>query len=116
MKNFAMIAKPLHEVTKKCTNFMGFDECQTSFDNLRKELPTTPVLAHADFKERSILDTDVSQYAIGALLSKRKDGLERPIAIASRSLSKSERKYCVTRKEFLAVVRFIKYFRHYLYG
>ena len=116
VKNFALIAKPLHDLTKKGTNFVWSDQCQTSFDNLRKELSTTPVLAHPDFKERFILDTDASQYAIGAVLSQVKNGVERPIAFASRSLSKSERKYCVTRKELLAVVHFIKYFRHYLYG
>ena len=38
------------------------------------------------------------------------------IAYSSRSLSKAERRYCVTRKELLAVVHFIKYNRHYLYG
>ena len=116
MKNFALIAKPLHELTKKSTNFVWSDQCQTSFDNLRKELSTTPVLAHPDFKERFILDTDASQYAIGVVLSQIKDGLKRPIEFANRSLSKSERKYRVARKERLSVVHFIKYFIHYQYG
>lgn len=31
-------------------------------------------------------------------------------------LTKSERKYCVTRKELLALVYFVRYFRHFLYG
>ncbi|CAC5410703.1 unnamed protein product [Mytilus coruscus] len=32
------------------------------------------------------------------------------------TLSKTEGKYCVTRKELLAVVHFVKHFRHFLYG
>ncbi len=50
------------------------------------------------------------------MLSQNIDGQERVIAFASRTLTKSERRYCVTRKELLALVHFVKYFRHYLYG
>lgn len=48
------------------------------------------------------------------MLSQIQNGEERPVAFTS--LSKSERKYCVTRKELLAVVLFVKHFRQYLYG
>ncbi|CAC5363768.1 unnamed protein product [Mytilus coruscus] len=41
---------------------------------------------------------------------------ERVIRYAGRTLNKPERNYCVTRKELLEVVYFIKYFRHYLLG
>jgi hypothetical protein len=60
-----------------------------------------------------ILDTDASDYAIGAVLSKVKDGKERVIAYGSRCLDKPERNYCVTRREMLAVVYFTKYFKHF---
>lgn len=53
---------------------------------------------------------------MGAVLSQVHEGKERVIAYASMVLSKSERQYCVTRKELLAVVYFTKYFKHYLYG
>ena len=79
-------------------------------------LVTAPILAHPDFTKPFILDTDASNHAIGAVLSQKVGDREKVIAYASRTLSKSERKYCVTRKELLALVYFVKYFRHYLYG
>ena len=63
-----------------------------------------------------MLETDASNTAIGAVISQRIDGQEKVVAYASRALTKSERKYCVTRKELLAVVHFVKYYCHYLYG
>jgi hypothetical protein len=99
--NFAMIAKPLHDLTKKNITFRWNDDCQNAFDRLRKELATAPVLAHPDFDQEFILDTDASNEAVGGVLSQIQNGVERPVAFASKSLSKSERKYCVTRKELL---------------
>ena len=69
-----------------------------------------------------ILDTDASGPGIGGTLSQmqycKKTGKEeeRPIAHASKNLTKTHRQYCVTRKELLAVVYFVQYFRHYLLG
>jgi hypothetical protein len=48
---------------------------------------------------KMLLDTDASNEAIGAVLSQEIDGKERTIAFASRTLTKPERRYCVTRKE-----------------
>lgn len=63
-----------------------------------------------------ILDTDASNDAIGAVLSQIQDGKEKVIAYGSRTLTKSERNYCITRREMLALVYFIKHFKHYLIG
>ena len=54
-----------------------------------------------------MLDTDPSDMGIGAILSHVQDnGGEVVIANASRSLSRQEQRYCVTRCELLAVVEF----------
>ena len=83
---------------------------------LKQKLTEAPILAHPDFKKEFILDTDTSDVAIAAVLSQKIDGKEHVIAYASKTLSKCERRYCVTRKELLAVVNYVKHFRHYLYG
>ena len=63
-----------------------------------------------------ILDTDASDYAIGAVLSQEQDGQEKVISYGSHMLGKSERNYCVTDKELLAVRFFIEYYKQYLLG
>lgn len=44
------------------------------------------------------------------------DGQERGICYYSKLFNTSKRRYCVTRRELLAIVRSIKHFHHYLYG
>lgn len=114
--NFSEIAKPLHRLSEKGQKFNWTDECTSAFEILKKKMVEAPILAHPDFSKEFILDTDASDVAIGAVLSQKFEGRESVIAYASRTLTKAERRYCVTRKELLALVHFVKYFRHYLYG
>ena len=114
--NFSDIAKPLHRLTEKNKSFEWTDACQNSFDRLKQCLVSAPILAHPDFEAPFILDTDASGTAIGAVLSQIQNGHERVISYASRCLSKAETRYCVTRRELLAVVVFVKHFKHYLSG
>ena len=86
-------------------------------NKLRLLLSQAPVLAHSNFKNAFTLDTDASDTGIGAVLSRiGEDGKEHVIAYGSRLLTKPECKYCVTRKELLAVVYFIAKYRPYLLG
>ena len=50
------------------------------------------------------------------VLSQIQNGEDRVIAYASRTLSKSQQRYCTTYRELLAVITFIKLFRHYFWG
>ena len=67
-------------------------------------------------KEPFLLYTDASQFAIGAVLSQLLDGLERVICYALKALNKAQSLYSTTKRELVAVVNYIKYFKHYLLG
>jgi len=75
---------------------------------------TTLAFPHPD--KTCILDTDASDVAIGAVLSQVIDGTEHPIAFYSRIMSFTQRNYCLTRRELLAVIAALQHFRHYLIG
>lgn len=83
---------------------------------LKECLSTDVPLSFPDFSLPFILDTDASDEALGGVLSQVVNGAERPVAFASRTLSKQERNYCTTRKELLAMAYFARYFKHYLQG
>ena len=117
IKDFASIASPLHRLTEKTASFKWTTECEAAFSDLKDKLTTAPVLEHPHYDKEFILDTDASATGIGAVLSQvQDDGREHVIAYASRTLSKPERRYCVTRRELLAVVTFVHHFRPYLVG
>jgi len=113
VKNYVAISSPLHKLTERGRQFKWTDECAQDFCELKHKLTNAPILAFPDFTKPFLLNTDASLLGIDAVLSKEIDGQEKVIAYASRTLSKSERKYCVTRKELLTVIR---RFRPYLLG
>ena len=76
-----------------------------------------PVLTHFSDELPLKLDTDASNYGVGAVISHiYPNGEERPIAFASRTLNKSERNYPQIEKEALSIVFGIRKFHQYLYG
>ena len=116
VQGFAEIAGPLHAMTKKNCKFDWTVSCEESFGKLKVALTTSPVLTMPDDEGQYILDTDASDTSIGAVLSQVQSGEEKVVAYASRMLSNAEKNYCVTRRELLAVIHYLKQFRVYLLG
>ena len=113
---FADIAAPLHELTQKNAYFSWGPAHDKAFQTLKARLVTAPILGMPRDDGTFLLDTDASDRGIGAVLSQEQDGQEIVIAYASRTLSRPERNYDVTRRELLAVVYGLKTFRQYLLG
>lgn len=86
------------------------------FEKLKQMLSSSPVFSFLEEEGELILDTDVSNVGINAVLSQKQKGIEKVIAYYSRMLNKTEKNYCVTRRELLAIVDSIKSFCHYLLG
>ncbi|UYV65317.1 K02A2.6-like [Cordylochernes scorpioides] len=116
IENFADKARSLHDLLKNEKQFYWDAAQEKAFEVLKPALVSEPVLGHFDESADTHLHTDASGHGIGAVLLQIQGGKERPIAYASRSLTKAENIYSTTEKECLAVVWSISKFRPYLFG
>ena len=115
-RGFSDIAKPLSELTKKNQPFIWGSAQQNGFELLKYRLTHCPVLAPPLPEGKYIVDTDASDFALGAVLQQEQFGTIRVIAYASETFDASERVFCTTRKELAAVIYALKEFRHYVLG
>ncbi|KAG1634211.1 hypothetical protein G6F44_010170 [Rhizopus delemar] len=117
IKNFAAIARPLHDQTKTTKKVPWTNETTESFELLKRALTSTPILSRPDFNKPFILITDASKLGLGAILTQLDDnGYEHPVIYASRGLKSTESNYAPTKLECLAVIWAVKLFRPYVLG
>ncbi|RXN36309.1 krab-a domain-containing [Labeo rohita] len=74
VKDFATVAKPLHNLLRKHARFHWTPESQQAFDKLKELLTTAPILGYPMDSGDLILDTDASNFGIGAVLSQLQQG------------------------------------------
>ena len=117
LPNLSHAFSPLYRLLQQTTPWSWEPEQQKCFEKAQAMLTSNHVLVHFDPEQELVLACDASPYGIGAVLSHRmSDGLDKPIAFASRSLAPAERKYSQIEKEGLAIVFGVKKFHQYLFG
>ena len=122
IQNFSKIAGPLNSLLEAGQSFQWTQDCEKAFQGLKNVLTGDEVMALPSEKGLFLLDVDASGKGLGGVLSQmqfcEKAGkeVERPIAYASKTMTKSQRNYCVTKKEMLAVITFVQHFKQYLIG
>lgn len=116
IRDFAKITKPLTAQLRKGEKIKHTPIFLKTIDTCKQLITSSDVLQYPDFSKNFILTTDASNFALGAVLSQGAIGKDRPVAFASRTLTKSEEKYSAIEKELLAIDWATKYFRPYLFG
>eukprot|EP00731_Ephydatia_muelleri_P008113 Em0004g451a len=88
IRDFATIATPLTELTRKSApqEVKWSLQAQEAFDTLKTKIASSPVLMCPDMSRMFTLQTDASDYGIGAVLSQTgEDGEEHPVAFLAKS-------------------------------
>ena len=118
IKDYSRVARPLTELTKKTAGKWSWNqEAEAAFKELKERFTTAPILAHYDAQQAVIIETDASDFAIGAVLSQRdEEGRLHPVAFHSRKFTPAEINYEIHDKELLAVVDAFKHWRRYCEG
>ena len=104
IKNFAKIARPLNDLTKKNVNFDWGTHQQAAFKQLRAAFISEPILTLWKQDRPTRIEVDASGFATGgALLQMLDNGLWHPVAFRSASMIEAERNYQIHDREMLAI-------------
>jgi hypothetical protein len=112
MEGFSSLAALLTKLTRKNERFQWIDDCEKSFQELKKRLVTAPVLIIPKGSKGYVIYSNASHKGLGCVLMQH----GKVIAYASCQLKNYEQYYPTHDLELAAVVFALKICRHYLYG
>nr|GEU85321.1 reverse transcriptase domain-containing protein [Tanacetum cinerariifolium] len=105
IQDFSKISRPMTHLLEKNTPFIFSEDCIKVFQTLKKKLTEAPILIAPNWDLPFELMSDVSDFAIGAVLGQRHEKHFKPIHYASKTMNDAKSNYTTTEKEMLAVVR-----------
>jgi hypothetical protein len=112
IEGFSKLSKLLTTLTRKNACFVWTDECEQSFQELKRQLVTAPVLALPTESGNFEVCSDASKKGLGCVLMQNGN----VIAYAPCQLKLYEQNYPTQDLELAVVVFAFKIWRHYLYG
>lgn len=109
--------EPLRELTRKGVKFSWEPRHEEAFQTIKQAMADVQKLGFYDARLKTAVIADASPMGLGAMLVQTdKFGVERVISFASKSLTDTEKRYCQTEKEALALVWAVEKFQFYLLG
>ena len=112
LPNLSEIGAPLRVLLEKETEWHWETPQEKSFQMLKSLISKTPVLCYYDHKKPLVLSVDASSKGLGAVLIQE----EKPVAYASRALTKCQQNYAQIEKEALAIAYGCQKFHEYVFG
>ena len=117
VKDFARIAKLLHEMMRKETKWNWGERQQRAFEGLKERFTTELVLVIPDLDKEMRVEVDASDFVTGGVLSmKCEDEKWRPVTYISKLLNEAKKIYEIHDKEMLAIIQYLEAWRHFLEG
>ena len=114
IQNYSKRTLPLTSLLQKDAPFQWTNLTQDCFDSLKSTFLSSPVLQTYDPSQPCIIETDASDFAIGAVLSQPSS--LKPVSFISRKLSPAEINYPVHDKELLAIIYAMSQWRAWVQG
>eukprot|EP01135_Chromosphaera_perkinsii_P009509 Nk52_evm1s1777 gene=Nk52_evmTU1s1777 len=97
VSHYAQLTAPLSELLAKDVPFVWGPEQKESLAALKKAVAADVCLMMPNFEKQFVVHADASDRGLGcALLQEDEHGDLRPVAFASRKLTKAERNYTIT--------------------
>ena len=115
----AEVMKPLYKtlsVKPRPKELEWTSELDLAFQKAKRLLADATLLHHPVPGARTVLTTDASDVAIGAVLEQKIDEHWQPLAFFSRQLNKAERNYATIDRELLGIHSAVLHFRYFLEG
>ena len=117
IKNFSHLVHPLNDLLRKDKKFIWSNECQESFDLLKRHFTKEPVLMMLDHTRLFQIQVNSSLFATRGILTQMDtNGDRHPCTYLSKSLTKEQRNYDTGNRELLAIVCTLKEWQHYIQG
>ncbi|MBW0477890.1 hypothetical protein O181_017605 [Austropuccinia psidii MF-1] len=103
LDNYSKNITALTSLLKKESPFIFNEEVLSMFQILKEAFTTAPFLSHFNISLPTIVETNASDYALGAVLSQVNDLGKHPIAFDSPKLLPAELNYEIHDKELLGI-------------
>lgn len=115
--DLATISEPIRRLTQKGAHYDWQSEQQEAFSELINAVEKIATLNFYSLSNKTLLFADASPFGLAGVLAQvDENGTTRPIAFASKSLSKADQRLSQTEKEAMALVWAVENFDYFLRG